>query len=116
MNPVAFIPIAIVAAGTLFGEPSADEIVSRSVSATEADWKDAPGYSFINREVASKRSSTTVKTYDVRMIDGSPYNQLIAVNDRPLAEGERVEEDRKLQREIYKRQHESDRERNRRLA
>jgi len=108
--------LALAAAVRSIAAPTPEEIMQKSVAATEADWREAPAYAFINREVASKHGSTTVKTYEVTMIEGSQYNRLVALNDRPLSPGEREEEARKLQQEIYKRQHESNRERNRRIA
>jgi hypothetical protein len=98
-------------------EPTAEEIVRRSVAANEADWREAPNYSFVSREVEDKHAaSSTIKSYEVSMIDGSPYNKLIAVNDRPLFAGEQAEEQRKLDREVSKRRSESNRERTRRIA
>ena len=58
----------------------------------------------------------TIKTYQVLMVDGSPYHRLIALNDRPLSADEQAEEERKLQAEIQKREHESKREHARRIA
>lgn len=96
--------------------PSANEIVQRSVDAIEADWKQAPNYSFVERDIESKHESVpAIKTYEVLMIDGSPYHRLIAMDDKSLSSGERAEEERKLHQEIQKRQHESDRERERRI-
>ena len=50
------------------------------------------------------------------MIEGSPYNKLIQLNDTELSSHEQREQDRKLQEEITRRMQESTRERNRRLA
>jgi hypothetical protein len=98
-------------------QPDVNEIVRRSVQAIEADWAQAPHYSFVERDVISKRTSTpVVKTYEVLTIDGSPYHRQIAVNDQPLSEGARAEEERKLRAEIARREHESDRERAKRIA
>ena len=97
--------------------PSPTEIVQRSVETIEADWKQAPNYSFVERDIVSKRrSAPTVKTYEVLMIDGSQYNRLTAVDDKPLSPGEQAEEEQKLHAEIERRQHESDRERERRVS
>jgi len=97
--------------------PDPKEIVQRSVLAIEADWSLAPGYSFEERDVESKHNAPpTVRTYEVLMIDGSPYNRLVAIDDHPLSAGDRVEEDRKLRVEIQKRQNESNRERSKRIA
>ena len=101
----------------LAAPPDAREIIQRSVAANEADWQEAPRYSYLEREVQSKHDSAgTIKTYEVLMIDGSPYNKLIANNDHPLSPGERAVEDQKLREEIEKRERESSRERARRMA
>jgi hypothetical protein len=93
------------------------DIVQRSVLAIKSDWAQAPGYSFEERDaVAKHNASPTIKTYLVLMIDGSPYNRLIAIDDRPLSPGDQAEEERKLRLEIPKREHESARERDRRVA
>jgi hypothetical protein len=92
--------------------PDVDSLIQQSVRTIEADWNQAPNYSFVERDVESKKQSLpTVKTYEVVMIDGSPYNHLIAVDDKPLSAGEQAEEERKLRFEIAKRQNESYRER-----
>jgi hypothetical protein len=97
--------------------PDPKDIVRRSVQAIEADWSQAPGYSFEERDVESKHNARpTVKTFQVLMIDGSQYNRLVAIEDRPLSGGEQAEEERKLRVEIHKRQHESDHERAKRIA
>ena len=61
------------------------EIVRRSVAANEGNWKQAPNYGYVERDVTSKRGGArTIKTSQVYMIEGSEYNKLIAVNDKPL--------------------------------
>ena len=92
-------------------QPDPLEIVRKSVEAIETNWKQAPNYSFVERENQSKKEGEpTIKSYEVLMIDGSPYRRLIAIDDKPLSPGEQAEEDRKMRDEIDKRQHESDRE------
>lgn len=49
------------------------------------------------------------------MLGGSPYKRLIAENDEPVPSVRQAEEVRKLQREIYKRQHETKEERDQRI-
>ena len=114
----SFLLLAIAVACTAdTPPPAADEIVQRSLEAMAADWKQAPNYSFSERDIESKhKSAPTVKTYEVLMIDGSPYHELIAVDDKPLSPGERAEEKQKLHQEIERRQHESERERARRVS
>jgi hypothetical protein len=108
---------AAVAAQPSSGSPDVQELIRRSVNAIESDWKQAPNYTFVERDVESKKDGApTVKTYQVLMIEGSPYNRLIAVNDRPLDQAEQAGEQRKLEIETARREHESTRDRNKRTA
>ena len=97
--------------------PIPEEIVRKSVDAIQSDWAQAAQYSYLERDVESKRrSSPAIKTYRVLIIDGTPYNLVTAVNDAPLSLDEKAAEQRKLEKEIERRQKESDRERQRRIA
>lgn len=104
--------VTALSAATL---PSADDIVRKSVANTEADWKAAPNYDFTEHDVVVKKG-TTVKTYRVMMISGSPYNKLIAQNGKPLSAAEMSAQDAKLQQEIAKRQHETPAQHRERVA
>jgi len=110
--------LALAAAGFLrAATPDPDQIIRKSVDAIKSDWAQAPKYSFLERDVESKRHSPLMaKTYRVLMIDGSAYNLVTAINDQPLPPGKKADEQRKLQREIEKRQKESEREREKRIA
>jgi len=110
--------LALVAAGSLgAAPPDPGQIIRKSVETIQSDWVQAPGYSYIERDVESKRSAPpTAKTYKALMIDGSPYNLVTAINDQPLPARAQAEEQRKLQREIEKRSHESQHEREKRIA
>ena len=97
-------------------EPNATEIVERSTQETTANWNQTPNYSFVERDAESKHDAApSIKTYQVFQIDGSPYNRLMAVNDRPLSTSEQQTEDRKLRDEIRKRERESEHERAKRV-
>ncbi len=109
--------LLVVAVSALKAAPNPNEIVRKSVEAIQFDWAQAPKYSYLERDVESKRHAPpTVKTYRVLMIDGSPYNLVTAINDAPLTPEEKTVEQRKLRKEIEKRQRESERERQRRIA
>jgi len=111
--------LALTACGTAIAAqpPNGQELVRRSVNTIEADWKQAPNYTFVERDVESKKDKApTINTYQVLMIEGSPYNRLIAVNDRPLNQTEQATEQQKLEIETAKREHESSRENNKRTA
>ena len=96
--------------------PNPEEIIRKSITATKSDWAAASKYSYLDRDVESKRHDPRMsKTYRVLMIDGSPYNFVTAIDDRPLSPEEKVAEQRKLQRASEKRQKESERERQKRI-
>lgn len=96
--------------------PNVQQLVQRSEQAIAEDWKQAPNYSFVERDVESKRGGQpVVKTYQVVIIDGSPYNRLIAINDTPLGSAEQAQEVRKLQAEVHRREQESPRDRQKRI-
>jgi hypothetical protein len=97
--------------------PNPQEIVRKSVEVIHADWEQAAKYSYLERDVESKRHSTpNAKTYRVLTIDGSPYNLVTSINDQPLPAAEQAAEERKLRREIERRQAESERERKKRIS
>jgi hypothetical protein len=101
--------------------PSVADIIKRSVVANTADWKSQPQYAHQELDRKSKiDASGTVhpqqsKTYEVVMIEGSPYYRLIGVNNEPLSRGQAAQEDAKMQREISKRKNESPSERKARI-
>jgi hypothetical protein len=100
-------PLAVFAA-----TPSPQEIIQRSVEASDADWKAAPGYNYFER--THEKGET--RTYHVFMIDGSPYRKLVAVNGVKLPSDQRADEKRKLREERERRQNESQQQRARRMA
>src|SRR5579884_1790085 len=103
--------------GAVADTPAVNEIVRKSVAANESDWKAAPNYAYTERDVETKKDGApVVKTYQVMMIDGSQYNRLIAVNDRPLSPAENAAEEQKLRQETQRRNSESPRARARRVA
>jgi len=92
------------------------DIIRRSVAANDANWNAAPNYTFTEREVKTAGESKTVMNYRVWMIEGSPYNELVAINDKPLSPAEQAKEKQKLARETKRREDEGQSERSRRIA
>src|SRR6202007_199243 len=94
----------------------------RSVLANSADWKAQPQYAYRELDRKSKVDSygnvppQQAKTYDGVMIEGSPYNRLIAINNEPLRGPQAAQEQTKMQREILRRQHENASEKRARIA
>jgi hypothetical protein len=101
---------------------SAAEIIRRSVATNTADWKAQPQYAHEEFDRKSKVDGSGAvhgqqsRTYEVVMIDGSPYNRLITINNEPLRANQAAQEKAKMQREILRRQNESATERAARIA
>ncbi|MBV9498804.1 MAG: hypothetical protein JO138_05490 [Acidobacteriaceae bacterium] len=102
--------------------PDAALIVQKSVSVNTADWNAQPRYLFHERDMKSKvLSNGTVrdrqsKTYEVLIIDGSPYYRLTQLQDEPLSPEREQQEQRKYEREVSNRRNESPSERHLRVT
>jgi hypothetical protein len=95
----------------------ADEIMAHSVKLAEANWSEAPNYSYTRTESTTEGGAQpTRKTYEVLMIEGSPYMKMVAEEGRELSPAAAFEEEQKLNREIERRRRESPREREKRVA
>jgi hypothetical protein len=91
----------------------AAEIVKRSVAANTADWNAQPQFSHRERDAKNGGQS---KSYEVSMIEGSPYSRLVEIDNQPLSREQQQAEQAKLNREIARRQNESQSDRQARLA
>ena len=91
---------------------AAHVIVHRSVQANDADWKAQPEYSFRRSDVAG----AVRQTFEVIMLKGSPYERLLALNDKPIAPDQQRQEQAKLERESRGRENETPRQRHARIA
>jgi hypothetical protein len=114
----ALLLLLLVAAASQWAAvpPDSREIIRKSVDVVEANWTQAPNYSFTERASHSKkRSEPVVKTFRVSMIDGAPYRYLVAVDDRPLRLDQQTVEECKLAGETEKRRSESEKERAQRV-
>jgi hypothetical protein len=96
-------------------QPQVSDIIRRSVANTQADWNAAPHYDFTEHDVITGKTRV-VKTYRVMMIDGSPYNKLVAMNGEALEPAQAKAQTTKLRQEIARRQRETPDERRRRVA
>ncbi len=104
--------LAVAAAAWCSPTPNVAEILRKSVEANEADWKAAPDYDYFERD----RKEGGSKTYHVFMIGGSPYQELTAVNGKPLPLQDQKREQRELEKVISQRRSESVRDRAERVA
>jgi hypothetical protein len=97
---------------TAFAQSQVETIIQRSVEAYERDWKADPEYGYFERDV----ENGVTRTHQVRMIEGSPYYCLVAINDKPLSKEEQAKEEHKLQQAIAQRKGESPQQRAARIA
>ncbi len=89
-------------------------IIKRSVGANEKDYRAAPRFSYYKRVLDS--GAHTFKTYHVFMMEGSPYECMVAVNDKPLSPEQQKEEQKKLDQTFSRRQNESKQDRKERVS
>jgi len=102
--------------GAVPAVPPAQQIVERSVEKINADWSAAPRYDFRERDILTKKGKRSSKTYAVLMIEGSPYNKLIASDGRPLTPAKTAAEEKKLKQEMERRRAETPGARQKRVA
>jgi len=98
------------------------EIVKRAVAMDRKDVEIARNYTFLQREQdcnldgSGKVKDKEVRTWDITMLEGSPYRRLVGRNDQPLPAKEKKQEEEKLQRSIEQRQKETPEQRQARMA
>jgi hypothetical protein len=97
-------------------------IIKKSVAVNNADWKAQTLYGHRELDVRAKIDSDgssrgwQSKAYEVMMIEGSPYERLIGIDNEPLSPDLDQQERLKLNREIKRRQAESMGDRQARIA
>src|ERR1039458_12235 len=78
------------------------EIVRRSIDVESAGVELARNYTYLERQEereldgSGKLKNLEVHTYDVTLLEGSPYRRLVAQNDQPLTAKEQKKEEEKL--------------------
>jgi hypothetical protein len=111
LMPMFTAPAAVLAQDAPLPALEPAEIVRRSVEANQKDWKQLSDYDYFVRE----REGGGSKTYLSRMILGSRYNQLVAVNDQPLSAEAAAREKQKYENELSAREKESPERRQQRI-
>jgi hypothetical protein len=112
-------PILILPLGAA---DDAREIVRRSVNTGDENIRAARNYTFRERSEdrslngAGETTKTEVETYDVTLIDGSPYRRLLSRDDKPLSEKEERKEEDKLRKIANERRKETPEQRKKRVA
>ncbi len=114
-RPLAYIvltlPMLLLCPEFTTGQDVAD-IIRQSAEANKRDWDAVPHFDSSERD----RTKDGDKTYAVTMLDGSPYQRLIAVNGHNLSAAKQQDEQQKYQDAVAKRQHESPGKRSERIA
>jgi hypothetical protein len=93
-------------------QDDADKIVERSVEVLTRDWAAQPRFDCSERD----KDKNGIRTYEDIMLDGSQYQKLIALNDKPLDALQQSEQQRKFQEATAKRRSESKSQKRRRIA
>jgi hypothetical protein len=115
--PSLFSPFSVVVAILLCpyfanGQENVASIIQHSAEANERDWAAVPEFDNSERD----RTKDGDKTYSVTMLEGSPYERLIAVNGKNLSGAKEKEEQQKYEKAVAERHHESADQRSRRIA
>lgn len=104
------------------GTPDAQEIIRRSLSHWRRNLEAARNYTFQRRAVEEQLNKdgstrkTEIKTHDVLIIYGQPYEKLVARDDQPLSEKDRRKEEEKLEEFFEKQKKKSDADREKERA
>ena len=98
------------------------EIVRRAAELDRRNSEIARNYTYLRRQeerdldANGRLRKTESTTFDVTLLEGSPYDRLVARNDRPLSPREQQQEEAKLQKSIAERGRESREQHDRRVA
>ncbi len=92
--------------------PDAQTIIERSVQAIKKDFAAAPDYNHKERD----RTPNGAKLYQITILDGTPYQRLMAENGKPLSQAQEAEAMKKQQQAEAQHHAESANERRSRIA
>ena len=88
------------------------KIIERSVANLKRDWAAEPRFDCTERD----KEKDDIKTYQNIMLFGSPYQKLMAVNDKPLDARQRADQEQKFQAAASSRQAETSSQMRQRIA
>jgi hypothetical protein len=99
--------VAATASAGFCGTVDPRVIIEKSVAANKRNFQAAPQYCYRERD----KTADSDKTYDVIMIEGSPYQRLVAVNGKPISAEDAAKEKQKLEQARKERNAESPQQR-----
>jgi hypothetical protein len=94
----------------------ATEIIRRASDRDFTNFESRKNYTYQERtevrqyDGKGKLTKTEVETNEILILEGQPYEKLIARNDKPLSEKDANKEQKKLDNEVDKRKHQSAKE------
>ncbi len=103
-------------------DPDPKEIIIRAIQADARNEQASRNYTYIQREErrtldgSNRVKDRKIETFDVTLLEGSPFRRLIARNDQPLPPDEKRKQDERLQNSIESRSKETDLVRQQRIA
>jgi len=111
-----FLALLAISSATVFAaqQPAVQTIIEKSVETNRADFEAAPHFNYKERDRDSDGKGS--KTYQITMIDGSPYQRLIEVNGKPLSAAQNQDEMKKQEQEAARRRAESSDQKQKRIA
>lgn len=95
-------------------DPTAPDLVAKSIANYLDDWKAELNYSYTERDDSTDSTDKT-ELYQVNVVDGTPYNRLIARDGHPLNADEARKQAEKYQKMLDLRDKETPEQRQRRL-
>jgi hypothetical protein len=108
--PVAI--LALLAPIWVSGQSNVETIIQKSVEANNRDWDADPEFDYTERD----QEKDGIKTYEVRMLYGSPYRRVVAVNGHPLSPSTKAEEEKKFEEALAERRNDTPEKRAVRIA
>jgi hypothetical protein len=105
-------PLLLLIASTAFAQ-DANEIIRRATDRDFTNFENRKNYTYQERSEVrqyngkGKLAKTEVETNEILILDGRPYEKLIARNDKPLSEKDAAKEQKKLDNELEKRKRQS---------
>lgn len=112
----------LAAAATCLQAQDAREIIRRAVENDKQDFQGARNYTYLQRQEtreldhSGQVKSRKIETWDITLLEGSPYRRLVARNDQPLSPEEHKAEEERLRWNDTQRRMETAAQRTQRLA
>ena len=111
-SPFSLIAAILLSPYYANSQENAANIIEHSAEANDRDWTAVPEFDNFERD----RTRDCDKTCSVTVLEGSPYERLIAVNGKNLSGAKQKEEYEKYEKAVAPRQHEFADKRFRRIA